>query len=187
MKSPDKLCLTALVFSCVLAAGVHASEPMAVTIPWQKPGGSAPSTEMTGAQAGQLEGAVKGATGALEKAGKVGDMGSKALDFSKSLSATDDRLKADYNPPGAPGVPSTVRSSLTGRTVATPSFTTNTNEPDWLSCSAAIGTVMRSSARSFSAVLTSVPGHSASFGFGIVARIVTMPVAGSTVFSTIVT
>lgn len=103
MKSPDKLCLTAFVFSCVLAAGVQASEPMAVTIPWQKPGGSAPSREMPGAQ---LEGTVKGATGGLEKAGKVGDLGSKALDFSKSLSATDDRLKADYNPPGAPGVPS---------------------------------------------------------------------------------
>ena len=67
------------------------------------------------------------------------------------------------------------------------SFTTNTKVPAWLTCTAAAGTVTRSSVRSVSAVLTSVPGHSSSFSFGIVARTVTMPVAGSTVFSIIVT
>ena len=39
--------------------------------------------------------------------------------------------------------PSTVRSTLTGRTVATSSFTTNTNEPAWLSCSAVAGMTTR--------------------------------------------
>ncbi len=47
--------------------------------------------------------------------------------------------------------------------------------------------VMRSSARKVSAVLTRVPGHRTSLSFGMVARMVAMPVAGSTVFSTMVT
>ena len=90
-------------------------------------------------------------------------------------------------PASTTDTPSTVRSILTGRTVATLSFTTNTNEPAWLSCSAVAGMVMRSSARKVSAVLTRVPGHRTSLSFGMVARMVAIPVAGSTVFSTIVT
>ena len=81
----------------------------------------------------------------------------------------------------------TVRSTLTGCTLATPSLTTKTKVPVWLTCTAADGTTTALLARSVSSVVTSVPGQSISFAFGMVARIMAMPVAGSTVFSIMVT
>ena len=49
------------------------------------------------------------------------------------------------------------------------------------------GTTTASSTRTFSLVVTSVPGHSVSLGLSMIARTVTMPVATSTVFSIIAT
>lgn len=54
----------------------------------------------------QSENELKGAVAGTEKAGKLAEVASKAMDFQKTLSATDDRLKPKYEPPGAPGVPS---------------------------------------------------------------------------------
>ena len=62
-----------------------------------------------------------------------------------------------------------------------------TKFPLWLTCTAVEGTTTPSSVRSVMSAVTSVPGHSSSSLFGIVARIVAMPVAISTVFSIMVT
>ena len=76
---------------------------------------------------------------------------------------------------------------MTGCTVATPSLTTKTNEPVWLSWTAVGGTTTASSSRNVSSTRTSVPGQSSPSAFGMVARTVTVPVAGSIVFSIIET
>ena len=81
----------------------------------------------------------------------------------------------------------TARSTLTGCTLATPSLTTKTKLPVWLTWTAAVGTITASSSRKVRSVVTSVPGQSSSSLFGMVARIIAMPVAGSTVFSIMVT
>ena len=73
--------------------------------------------------------------------------------------------------------PSIARSTVTGRTLATSSLTTNTKVPVWLTWTATDGTTTASSTRNVSCVVTSVPGHSISSLFGMVARIVTIPVA----------
>ena len=64
---------------------------------------------------------------------------------------------------------------------------TKTKFPVWLTCTAAVGTTTPSSLRNVISAVTSVPGQSNSSLFGIVARTVAMPVAGSTVFSIMVT
>ncbi|MEO6104148.1 MAG: hypothetical protein ABIP44_10990 [Pseudoxanthomonas sp.] len=74
--------------------------------PWQQPDAPKVKPVDDAARAGQIEGTVKGATAALGKAGQVADLASKALDFNKSLNASDDRLKANYEPEGSPSVPS---------------------------------------------------------------------------------
>ena len=81
----------------------------------------------------------------------------------------------------------TWRSTVTWRTLATLLSTTKTKLPVWLTCTAFEGTTTASSLRSVSSVVTSVPGHSTSSLFGMVARMVAMPVAASTVFSIMVT
>ncbi len=65
---------------------------------------------------------------------------------------------------------------------------TKTKLPVWLTCTAVEGTTTAcGSTRKVNSVVTKVPGHNSSSLFGIVARMITMPVAGSTVFSIIVT
>src|SRR6516165_2421483 len=50
----------------------------------------------------------------------------------------------------------------------------NTNDPDWLTCIAVVGTAIASSSRNVNCTVTSVPGHNSSSMFGIVAPIGTV-------------
>jgi len=59
--------------------------------------------------------------------------------------------------------------------------------PDWLVWIAVVGTVTAGSSRIFIETRTRLPGHRTSSAFSMVARTVAMPVAGSTVFSIMVT
>src|SRR5262245_24620406 len=83
--------------------------------------------------------------------------------------------------------PWTVRSTFTWVTLAAPSLTTKTKLPFWLRWTATVGTTTASSVRMVSLVATSVPGHSVSLLLSMTPRTVIMPVAASTVFSTIAT
>ena len=101
-----------------------------------------------------------------------------------SVTTTSRRPRARSRSPTSP---STVRSTLTGRTVGD-AVLHHEHERAGL---ADLHRRRRHGDRLLVAqrqrALTSVPGHSSSSLFGMVARTVTMPVAGSTVFSTIVT
>ena len=88
-------------------AGYIHDYPTPTTVPWQLP--NVPSNQAKPSGEGNDEamgGAVKGALAGLDQAGKAADMASKAMDFQKTLNSSDDRLKPDYTPPGAPSVPS---------------------------------------------------------------------------------
>ena len=82
---------------------------------------------------------------------------------------------------------STMRATLTGRTRATPSFDDEHEGPGLAHLHGDDGNSRPFPSRSVSCAVTSVPGHSTSSVFGMVARTITMPVLGSTVFSIIET
>lgn len=74
--------------------------------PWEQPNPAGTKGKLVEGNAEAMGGAVKGALAGLDQAGKAADMASKAMDFQKTLNSSDDRLKPDYSPPGAPSVPS---------------------------------------------------------------------------------
>src|SRR6185312_12054156 len=79
------------------------------------------------------------------------------------------------------------RSTVTCWTLATLSLITKTKLPVWLAWTALEGTATASSERRVISAVIRVPGHSNSSLFGIVARIVAIPVVESIVFSIMVT
>lgn len=90
-------------------AGYVHDYPTPTTVPWQLP--NVPSTQAkpdpdSAARTEQVGGMMKGATAGLGQAGGILDAAGKAMEFQKSLNASDDRLKPNYTPEGSPSVPS---------------------------------------------------------------------------------
>lgn len=107
--SPHRVAMPAALY-CLLAAGLaHAGDPLPVTgALWDSPAPKQLSDNIEKArnEIAERENIGKGVKAGLGTAGKVADTAGKALEFQRSLNAMDDRLSPDYDPPGAPGIPS---------------------------------------------------------------------------------
>lgn len=103
--------VAAVAFGALATGAAVAYEPDPFFVPdktWDAPAPAQFSTNLEKLQGDLAAGdsTRKGISAGLEQSGKLADVAGKALDFSKTLSATDKRLDANYEPPGAPGVPS---------------------------------------------------------------------------------
>lgn len=102
--------LPVLAFGLLFAGLAAADDPMPVSAGglWKSPAPTnlLDNVERAKDKISQQEASNKGLSKGLEDSGKLMDVGVKAQDYGKALSATDDRLSAKYTPPGAPGVPS---------------------------------------------------------------------------------
>ena len=117
--------------------------------------------------------------------------GRAARPASRPTAATARRrttVSPPVSPSRSPTCPAKVRSTLTGWTLATPSLTTNTKLPVWLRCTRPSAPRRRPRCGSIElGRRPACPATASRSSLFMVPRTVTMPVVGSTVFSTIAT